>query len=397
MKHRIAIVGAFDRNNYGDILMPIIFTKYFNNKYKDIIYKYDFQYYALKKVNMKKYKGFNSKPLYEIYKEKNIDYVIVIGGDTLPCRYGNMYIHLINDSKMVKKYQFLDRYFRPFFEFYAKKKLRCLHIRPWILDLKEYNIKTLYNTIGGELTNRRMLFQKKKIKKALQNSEYISVRDKGTKRHLDKLKVKNTMYPDSVVLLSKCIKDDDYKVNVSSSIKSMVTLAKKYIVLQISEKASEGEINSIANQIETLYNKEKLNCILLPIGRASGHSDQIPLKKIKELVKTPVFMPKSNNIYETAYIIKNSLFYCGTSLHGVITSVSYCIPHMALTNKVTKVTRFIETWNTSNITYTNSDEIYKNYIKLKSDKKLLQNLEINKKKLIKLCEENFRNIYNIIK
>lgn len=397
MKRQIAIVGAFDRNNYGDILMPIVFKRYFEKKYKKIFSKYELKFYGLQDSKMAEYGGYDTNALSNIYNNNLIDYAIVIGGDTLPCRYGNMYIHLIDDPKKVKKYQFYDRYFRFIFEKYAKKKLNCLHVRPWILDLEKYNIKTIYNTIGGLLTKRKLLFHKREITDALKNSLYLSVRDNGTKKYLDDIEVKNKLYPDSVTILSEVINKKDFNDNVSNEIKKIVSKYKKYIVIQISEAASKNEIDNIASQIEEFYYKTGMKCILLPIGRASGHSDQIPLLKIIDKVNTPIYMPDSNNVFETAYIIKNSKLFCGTSLHGIITSISYCVPHMALTNKIGKLIRFINTWDTTPVVYTKSNEILKKYQSLMNIKNLKTRQKKKQKELIKLVKENFDNIYQIIK
>lgn len=396
MKREIALIGAFDRNNYGDILMPIVFTRYFEKKYPDLLKKYSFRYYGLKESNMEKYCGYSTEALSNIYANKQIDYAVVVGGDTLPCRYGNMYIHFIEDSKKEKRYQFYDRYFRPCFEKYAKKQLKGREIKPWILDLKEYNIKTIYNTVGGLLTNRKLLFHKNSIKETLNDSTYLSVRDTGTKKYLDKLGVKNELYPDSVIILSECITEDDFNKYVSENIKKTIEEYDNYFVLQISEAASKGEIDNTILEIEKIYNEAGMKCILLPIGRASGHNDQIPLEKIKNGVKTPVFLPNDNNIFETAYIIRNSKFFCGTSLHGIITSISYGIPHMALTNKIGKLIRFINTWNTTPVVYTESNDILNKYYELSNTKELDKYLKDKRNELIKLVEENFKRIYKSI-
>ena len=43
------------------------------------------------------------------------------------------------------------------------------------------------------------------------------------------------------------------------------------------------------------------------------------------------------NIFDSGiYLIKNAKIFIGTSLHGLITSISYEIPHMAFTNKIKK-------------------------------------------------------------
>ena len=102
------------------------------------------------------------------------------------------------------------------------------------------------------------------------------------------------------------------------------------------------------------------------------------------------------NIYETLYILKNSKMFIGTSLHGIIVSTSYGIPHMVLTNKLSKLLNYVDTWETTSIKYTSIDNMSKNFEHLYNDDNEILNLNKYKKVLIDLAFENFNNINNII-
>ena len=104
-----------------------------------------------------------------------------------------------------------------------------------------------------------------------------------------------------------------------------------------------------------------------------------------------------NNIYETLYILKNATLYIGTSLHGAITAISYGIPHFALTNKIKKLVDFLETWGTTDIIYSNVDKISDNYEEIAQNYiDFKRKVETERKKMIKLVDENFKKINQII-
>lgn len=372
MKKNIAIVGAFNRDNYGDIIMPILFTKYFEKNYKDILEKYKFKYYSLTQKNMEYVKGVNCMSISEISDDDSV--VIVVGGDVLTSRYGIMYLQLLqNDNKILEK---IDYYGRIFTDYIVKKKLKCRNIRPWIFDSDKKVI--IYNTVGGVLRNKNLLFDKDKIIKKLKQSAYISVRDIETKNSLTNLNVESELCPDSVLLMSKILDDYDYNVNVNKNILERVGKMSDYFIVQCSLKVYEKLSDSLVSQIEEVVKNTGLKCVLLPIGRASGHSDYTALKKLASKLSCEFWLPEQCNVYETAYILKNAKLYCGSSLHGIITSASYLVPHMALTDNVEKAINFIKTWKTSSIIYTNEDNFCDNAIKLlneKIDKKDIEKLQ----------------------
>lgn len=394
---KIALIGAFDRDNYGDILMPIVFEEYMNKFHSDFYSNLTFKYYGLKESNMQYLEGKNTIPLSSIDTEINdILALVLVGGAILPCRYGDMFIHLQENPKLIKRYKILDKCIRPLFDLYCKNKLNGKNIRPWLIN--QFDDKTIiYNTVGGSLTKRKLFLSKKKILNALNKASYISVRDAKTKYYLDCNSVANQLYPDSVVILSKVISDEVIIKKVEEEKKYQVRKLGKYIVIQMNAKVGLNLVNEIKEEIEKLYNKYKISCILLPIGRAPGHEDQLPLQQLNDQLSTPHYMPETNNIFETIYLIKSATMYCGTSLHGAITSISYCVPHTALTDKIPKLNAFLNTWDTTPVKNTEPKQLIRTYEKLLMVKDLKETMIAKRDELQKLVIENFENINEIIK
>ena len=136
----------------------------------------------------------------------------------------------------------------------------------------------------------------------------------------------------------------------------------KYYVLQVNLRTGKHHKQVIAEAINSIYRKYQIKCVLLPIGRASGHDDQVILQKIhKRTLQSSIYI-RHNNLFDTMFIIKNSVCYIGSSLHGAITAMSYYVPHTALTSRSMKLINYIDTWNTSEVECVNTSEKIEEFV-----------------------------------
>ena len=53
----------------------------------------------------------------------------------------------------------------------------------------------------------------------------------------------------------------------------------------------------------------------------------------------------AGNIFDLMNIISNASCYCGTSLHGLITSMSFGVPRVALLPSLRKQINYMKTWD----------------------------------------------------
>ena len=382
---KIGLIGACDRNNFGDLLMPIIFEnqyKYNNANKNDI----EFAYYGQSKSKMDYLKSKNTDALKDCYNNCDID--IIVGGEVLTSNYKLMYFNLQKNSLKILLLRCLNKIFPSFIEKLSRQRLGGKEHKPWILDKEKLNCKKLiYNTVGGHIDTKDL----ENIKKV----DYMSIRNNYDYQNIKEINKNIKLYPDSVISISKIIKDEEIFDNTEKDIKEFTK--NKYFIIQIDNRDSKGLIEKIGNQINRICNKYNIDCILLPIGYAQGHEDQKALKRILKYCNNPkVKMPRVTNIYETIYILKNAEVFIGTSLHGIIVSTSYEVPHIVLTNKLKKLLNYIDTWPSTPIKYTKVESIYENFLKIYQNEEVKNNLIQYKEKLIELANENFENINKII-
>ena len=304
-----------------------------------------------------------------------------------------MFLNLQSNKLMIFIFKIIRKISYDFSNKISKKLLKGQTYSPWILDKNIMKCDTLiYNTVDGQI-NR---IQLKNVYNEIKKIDYISIRNCSVYDDIKKINNNCYMFPDSVINVSKIIDISIMEDYISPEIKKFVN-DNDYYIFQSNKKIGNANYKNIIQGISETNKKCKLKCLLLPIGFAQGHEDPVVLKKIKKSVENTFFYDNIN-IYEIIYLIKNSRLFIGTSLHGLITSISYGIPHMAYTNKIKKQINFLNTWKTTSVTYTDSinmcknvDFIIKNYEKEKNkvenQKIILQN-EVDK---------NFRKINDLLK
>lgn len=333
-------------------------------------------------------------------KDNKNDVFIIAGGEVTGADVGLMYMHLSNNRfqttvnkilrKILKRERFMD---------YAARKLKIKNHFPWILDKEIYgkNIICIYNTIGANSISSVKSNEREYIINHFKACEYISVRDSESAKQIKEVNAK--IYPDSATYMSKIFSYEELMEKSSEEIRNfIIENQKKYVCIQMNKGyLLNKDVNKVVKEIEKII-QEGYKILLLPIGFAQLHEDNVSLNKIYKKVKRNdnIVYYKKLNIYEIMNLIANSIFFAGTSLHGNITSMAFGIRHIGLNKKITKLNEYLKTWEIEGQNECIEIEDLYNRFKalLKLDEKEIDN---NKNKLLELTEENFNNICEIIK
>ena len=220
---KIAVVGAFDRYNYGDLVMPLIVKREIEKTFTN--QKIEFDFYGLAESNMEYCCGINTKKLLDIYKTK-YDGVILDGGDILSVTWSDMYLNLQSNKVLIYIFKCLRKISYDFSNKVARKILKGQTYSPWVLDKSKLNCNYLiYNTVDGKISNQQL----KKIYNDIKQIDYISIRNYSVYEEIKKLNENCYMFPDSVINLSKTIDGFEIESHVSNEIKNFVKNNDYYI------------------------------------------------------------------------------------------------------------------------------------------------------------------------
>lgn len=335
---KLFILAPNDRFNYGDFLFPHILDFYF----KDIVDELVFC--STTESNLSKFGGIPTCSFHSLYEVNATDqnYLIVGGGDSLCISW--MQVLSFVDKK-IDWFTALDHklHIHLFFKTYTQLRYRYKTFFPFSIGKNELRnfTKVMYNSLGGSMLEfHRDLLDNPRVIEVLRNVDYLSLRDTQTSDILNSKGIKNVVVPDSAILMSDVFSEVSLARNLS--VDSNRFQNKKYLFFQTNLYFLN--LDAYVALIEKIIDKYQLGICLCPIGTASGHSDDIALAKIYNLLKRKdnVLLVTFPNIYDIMWLIKHSALYVGTSLHGTITALSFGVPFVA--HGPLKLKNYLETW-----------------------------------------------------
>lgn len=388
---KIYIAGAFDRYNYGDVLLPIILEKRLRAVGFD-----DIEFCSTKEADLSYCGGFKTIPLSSIYNKSKDSTIILTGGDVIGASIGTMFLHLSEN----KGKTFILKVFRKIlgnniFNYLCSKYTK-LDIFPWVIDKEKFHCRSvIYNAVGA--TNAQGLDSKslKLIEHLMQKADYTSFRESYSQSLIKN--IDSSVYPDSAISMSEYFSRQQLKQLSTEKINNFINKYKnQYICIQVNrEYLKDKNLDEICKELARVIS-QGYKILLLPIGFAALHEDLHSLDLIyKSMESKDVFLFDEISIFEIMNLIANSYFFAGTSLHGNITAMSYAVKHFCISRKMTKVIEFLNEWDIpeqqgyyelSNL----SDCVEK--VKDIKEEDLLSNLEV----LLKYSDDNFSNIVSAI-
>ncbi|MFT6989969.1 MAG: hypothetical protein ACJASL_001946 [Paraglaciecola sp.] len=328
-KH-IYILSACDRFNYGDLLFPIV-AKHEIAK----LGEYHFHNVATVKSNLKECGALPTLGYKSLFDYKNIpdnSTLLIAGGQVLNANW----------SRLIS---FLKPIYHDIFEKYSGAKLEKITKLIWGNGALSFpfmpsnkhllnHFKLAYHAVGGGVP--RQVELRNEVAPSIKQAKYVSVRETDTQRVIkNNFGVTATLVPDSVMVLS-----DLYP---KSSL-SREGLPEKYACVQFGFFKSKGKHQMILNQLTRIHKEHGLTIGLLSIGQCPGHDDVKMVEWIKENANFPVCVLPCDTIDEITCALAHAKIYIGTSLHGVIVSMSYGNPFVSVNKLVKKVDTYTKTW-----------------------------------------------------
>jgi exopolysaccharide biosynthesis predicted pyruvyltransferase EpsI len=346
MKKKIALYGAYDRYNYGDNLMPILLEMYIKKYHPKKLNEYEFIHTSISNSDLSNYSCFATKSINRVKEVlRKGDVIIVVGGEVLCASNAVLFLHMPKPKLLNDFYRKLNNLpiIRKFFKKWADLQYKAPWDYPYLPDYKMLadGIDIKYNTVGGSL-DRLSPDAKKDLSGRLENAQFISVRDQRTFNqvsHIEGVK----LYPDSAFIMSDLCSEAFLISNVRDDILEYTKA--KYVIFQAAPSKLGDSFNNLVSKLTELHIKNNQRILLLPIGYASGHDDFFILNKVHKKIPQITDIKIDLNIWEIMYLIKHAEFYMGTSLHGVITAMSFGKPHFGINKNIQKLDAFLSDWS----------------------------------------------------
>ena len=345
----IILYGAFDRHNYGDLLFPLIMERVIKDKYPD------------KKVIVA---GLINSDLSEFGAPKTIAInkalkiskpnatIILAGGDVVACDWQSAYGYLLPTFIFPFYERFACRYFPKTTDFLISRFAGLTSKLPFNLSRDDLGSsrKVIYNSVGATgVSNVINETEMSSLSQVMNAANYVAVRDVFSQEQLKRIGCDSSLLaPDSATVMSSYISAEELEQQSSFATKKLLEkYVDGYLVFQISQAHVRGKEEAFANALTEASRKFKLPIVFIAIGNAAGHNDTAGIKRVTSMLAEDVLYDTyvGGNIFDLMNIIRNSSCYCGTSLHGLITSMSFGVPRVALLPTLRKQINYMKTWD----------------------------------------------------
>lgn len=337
MCKNILTIGAYERDNFGDLLFFIILKKALQGAGWNIVPG------SVVYSDMRNTLGEIVFPYDILLHRYKWDAVWVVGGEMGSLDIENAMLMSL-EKEHAKIYQELEVEAREYImHFLAGNNTNHLAYLPIIDDYDlNKNTKLIINSVGGfELLDNRNTVLFDSTMKTLKSATYISVRNRQSHVFLNSHGIHNVLAPDIVHIIPLCFQDKDYDFFQQQE--------EDYALFQISTSYfNEYPIDYISKKIFDTIKEYDYKIYLFAAGIANYHDDIEQYKDIKKYIhcnfnEDRVEIINERNPIALVNWIKHSKLWVGSSLHGRIISSAYSIPRVSL--KMDKVSNYCELWD----------------------------------------------------
>lgn len=349
-KPQIAIVGAFDRHNYGDLLFPLIVeyaAKHFG-------YEGQCQSYGVIASDLSRYGAQPTLALRALFDRRRSApaLVVVAGGEVLPATFGKI-IGYLAPAPLDRSVARMTRWLGPRWSARVASKLTGIPSDlPFVFSGDEFGVKVpvSYNAVGCSHLDTAASFSASVLRSKLRSSYFVSVRDELSRAKLREIGVANvSLAPDSAVLVSTLYPKAVLAQRHSEAVAALQRrFPQGYVCVQSAWRYVHYRLESVVEAVAALQRAVQLPVVLFTIGLATGHSDDETVRAVATRLGSPERFASlsSASVVDIASTIAHSRLYAGTSLHGAVTALSYGVPHIGLeAETVTKLAAFLATWS----------------------------------------------------
>lgn len=342
MEPYILLIGAYERDNFGDLLYP---------KVLDVALS---PYRNVKSSLMgRDLTGIGGDPVVSVrdhFRTDAHDPVAVIhcGGETLTCLRTHGVLmdlppHILKEltpgCEEELSQKLLDPCDNPFAYLYGPSDLSLAS-----------GIPIAFTSIGGTSLYRSVgdVAFLSSLRARLEPAKYLSVRDRDTQRYLkEHLGVSARLHPDIVSILSRTHPSEVRDAAKHPQIARLVN-GKPYILFQADSRTTEAVgVDMLGRMLARILDSHNAALVLQPAGLAGGHGDlevdnEIARSVLRQNPRAQVSVQSNRHLWTQVATIANAACCIATSLHVRIVSLSFARPCVSLLNE--KVTAYARTW-----------------------------------------------------
>ncbi|MBU2979978.1 polysaccharide pyruvyl transferase family protein [Alteromonas sp. C1M14] len=182
----------------------------------------------------------------------------------------------------------------------------------------------------------------------------LSVRDKCSQIQLQRVGCRGPqLAPDLTTVMSSYISVAELENKSSYVAKQIIeNYINGYLVVQLAQEELKGKEAVLAKGLSETSLTLDLPIVFITNGiEQEGDSKLDGIDSIVSLLddKITYSIHADGNIFDVISLIRNGSCYCGSSLHGLITAMSFSVPRVALLSSSEKQINYMDTWDLSHM------------------------------------------------
>ena len=349
MKSVVAVVGAFDRFNFGDLLFPHIVRFGF----EELGLEADYRCYSIRGADLRDRGGVETEPFARLKRADSPapSLIIAAGGEILSARWLDAYAGLAGPRRTLAAKTLSRLIGTRLVDSVCRWLLGGDRPLPWVFDAGDLGVDApvSFNGVGGIGLDRLPTALRSAARTRLSRAAFLGVRDPATKSALDgwDLPLDPCLTPDPAVLVAEAFPKEGLLPRASETARHVLSkLGSSYLVFQVGRYQAWGRVSLLAEKIRAIHRETGLGVLLLPLGQAPGHEDQVALRQISGLLEgLPVESFPRANVHDILTAISHARLFIGSSLHGNLTALVYGVPHVGFGERVPKLDLMLRTWD----------------------------------------------------
>jgi Polysaccharide pyruvyl transferase len=345
----IRLLCSCDRYNYGDLLFPIV-TRAALTALLGSDNSYDFTPYGLERSDLSKFGALPSRGIRDLYTDaKDGDVVLLAGGENLAQTWLVMHLTLLSAGAAARWEKYPRWLGASLVERLSRWSYRGRQPFPYVLSPDQFapGVRVMYNSMGGWPLRFYPPPSQQAIAGALGKASFISVRDRESAailREIDPGLCVHTA-PDCVFLVADLLPREKLAEGGSPAVRELLQDAGEFFCFQCNPRYGQANREELKRQLRTLSTQSGLSIVFTPIGRMYSFEDDVFLTSLADEMEDRVrVLPAAATIYDILHTLAAARLFCGSSLHGIITALTYGVPFVPLLTDDPKLRNNLDSW-----------------------------------------------------
>ena len=348
------IFGAFDRHNFGDLLIAQVVAR--------MLPHCERLFAGLAARNSHDDGGPRTVALSHIvaFARGRAVTVIHAGGELLTCNAWEAAVMLASPQRVPALIAAEGEWLRNG-RAWAQKHVGVASLAPYALSksaLPGVRVKHLsFNAVGGVDLDARNAQLAADVLTALHSADTVSVRDCQTHALLAQRGIETRLMPDpgsmTAVLFGTTIRRHAARLALREVRQAF---PHGYAAVQFSaDFGDDATLDTLATQFERVAQPHGLGIVLFRAGAAPWHDDLAVYERLADRLRAGrVRVFASLNVWDICALIAGSRIYCGTSLHGRIVAMAYALPRINISHpdhsfEGSKQAAYVRTWEAASL------------------------------------------------